>query len=346
MSVRLPFVQELIPGMRPGPSRESAEKWYDQLKNPEIRTGKVEPRPCVVLPRRLDDTVHYTARGRDICLMATFEKADLEQEKAPGVPKIYREFVVPVLPNSGNDKFGSPIRTCPEWCFDPQQWIIVVPVAPKTGNSRALPKWSSNGVHLCESMLHELVEACRDKHLIWEEKLIEGSVDAQDYYDDLKVQVKEAFQSIPSRYVNGSVRSRQSYNGNSSLRSESMSHFSPPGDMTCSTGLFAKNNSPQTRPISISLEPSAPTPSTGLFAKNSPKQVDPTSRPLPKTTELQVNFKTLSVTEQLARPRKSRSFRSIVSSSWRATVAPSIAEEPVIDNDGWTPQVDKQKHLQ
>ncbi|KAJ7152629.1 hypothetical protein C8R43DRAFT_950642 [Mycena crocata] len=353
-SVRLPFMKEILHGMCPGPSRRRAEVWYNQLKDPYLQTGKIEPRPCVVLPSRKDGT------DGDICLMATFEKVDFEQEDTPGVPKIYREFILPVLPNSGNSRFGDPIRTCPDWCFEPRQWIIAVPMQPKTGNSGDLERWSPNGVHLCQDTLHDLVSACRRKHHAWENKLRAGTINAHDYYRNLKnskrspesVQTSpttqsEAASSIPNRYFNGSMRSKQSYNGNSSLRSGSMSHFSPPGELTCSTGLFAKNKSHQTRPISIRLaEPSAPTPSTGLFAKNSPKEVGPTSGPSPKTTELQVNFKTLSVTEQLPRPRKSRSLRSFVTWGSKFSVAPSIAEEPVIENDGWTSQVDRKKRLQ
>ncbi|KAJ6529169.1 hypothetical protein DFH09DRAFT_934843 [Mycena vulgaris] len=157
---------------------------YERLKDTKVKTGK-NRRPCIVLPGRIGDSEPGT-----ICLMATFEGVG-----ANSLPQIYQDFIVPVFPNTGDDKFGTPLQTCPQWGAEAEQWIITVPIVPKTGRPLELPRWRStevcSGVHLGKEGLYKLVGACRERRLEWERK-VQSRKNALACFTEMQVRVPRA----------------------------------------------------------------------------------------------------------------------------------------------------------
>ncbi|KAJ7487888.1 hypothetical protein FB451DRAFT_1167362 [Mycena latifolia] len=139
-------MEMLFSGMMPRPLGKAIKR-YKTLKDHIIRSGLKPKRPCVILPSREAET------DAGICLVATFGK-----------------------------KNDIPLRSCPEWFLESEQWIVAIATKPKKGKSTDLGHWSSRGVHLCDQTLLDLVESCCEKRMKWEQKVKAGTSDVTVEY--------------------------------------------------------------------------------------------------------------------------------------------------------------------
>ncbi|KAJ7509419.1 hypothetical protein B0H11DRAFT_1249102 [Mycena galericulata] len=182
ISVVLPFLELIVAAMGPTAIRKAVND-RDKRRNPALNSGK-PTRPCIILPH----ATGATANGR-ICLMATFEG---EGPTSASFPNIYKEFIVPMFPNSANEEFGEPLHSYPEWVSKKKnQWIIGAPIFPIVGTSRDLQKWNESlEYHLCDDTVLNLVEICNKKTREWETKLTGDRFNiAAEYYRDLRVRL-------------------------------------------------------------------------------------------------------------------------------------------------------------
>ncbi|KAJ7152625.1 hypothetical protein C8R43DRAFT_1106886 [Mycena crocata] len=316
-SVQVPFMQNILRGMAsavPGAKAE-AHRYYKNLIRP---TKSVKgPRPCVVLPPRIG------VKDQEICLMATFENKD---PSSNSFPKMYREFVVPMLPNPGTGDYPDPLDSCPRWCGKFNQWIIATSMKPIRGTAQDLPLWmessSGNGFHLCEEMFTHLVDTCRENTIAWEIKAKKSNI-AYEYFKNLKAANDVKSGGNSARGTNASSSESWGYT-QSSIASVTSSFLS--GNSPRLQGLFAKNSPEQVGPVSSQQHYFVP-------PSNSVKQPG-----ISEIMELQVEFKNVGITQPV-RPAsgKSRSIISIRASLRGILSATSIGDAP--KDDGWTQKV-------